>query len=1106
MLRSVSLWRTVLQRARADWPVLLAAWLLLVCATTLLSAALLYGDAVALSGLRHALTTATPVDASLEVDAAAAPSDVGRFDGLVQPLVTDALAPVGGEVALEVRADGFAPAGADPTDTSHLTSLSSFQDLARHAQLVDGRWPVAGRQPFEATLSAGAATALGLSVGSAVSLTDRLENGLTVRLVVTGIWRPDPADPYWRGDALDLTGVEASGASTTRGPFAVEQADLVGLPVTHKLDLRWAGVLDVGVLRPDDLGALQARLAGLAGAIAADLGPQAGFTTSSQLSVTLAGVAPTILVARSAILVLALEFAVVAGYAVLLVGGVLLERRRPEAALLRSRGASQRDLAVLTLAEAVLIAVPAAMVAPILGIGLVHLLGAVGPLEATGVVDAVTITAGGVIAAGAAAATCAAALVLPTLGEGFDVAGLRAALGRQAPTMLAQRAGLDIALVVLAVLGLWQLRVYGATLTRTVRGALGLDPLLIAAPAIGLVAGALIAIRLLPRLAELAERAFARGPSLVAGYGTRQLARRPLRFTRAALLLLLAVALGTFAAAYDATWTRSQADQAAYRAVADERVVLESHPDLPAWGIGSAYRAVPGVQTAMAVLDQELEVGSAVRAGTLLGIDPAAAAELVTFPPDPTADTPPTHLLGGLAAQRPAPTGLPLPDGTRRLGVTLAVDLHIGDATQAGGTPPVEGNVDLAVVVATPDGMARITGPTVGFLAASQRLEVPLAVTVDGVDARLAAGSRLEAVELTVSTADGDPLVGTIAVKALEVSPAGTGSSWQALPFDAQAGGWGWQLIRSGTISDLAASPGGPGQLAFGSPGASLRALLLDPRLGSAALRLWAPMPTPPALPALVDDAFLAQTGAGIGDTVLATSQGYSLHLKVIGRAADLPPADPGVAAAYVDGATLQGAAFSDLDSLGVPGEWWLAVDPAAAAAVETTLAGPPYPTASVTGRASLTEALTGDPISLGAIGALLLGSVIALAMAAIGFVVTATIAVEERRPELALLQAMGVSRRAMARWLLVENGALLAAGLLLGTAVGWLLAWLTLPFVAFTPDGSAPVPTPTTLLPWSALVPIYGVGLVALLVTALLVRGQLARIQISGLLRNGET
>ena len=92
------------------------------------------------------------------------------------------------------------------------------------------------------------------------------------------------------------------------------------------------------------------------------------------------------------------------------------------------------------------------------------------------------------------------------------------------------------------------MRIYGAPLTTNARGALGVDPLLVAAPAIGLLAGAVLAIRIVPRLAQLAERLLEPRRGLVLPLTGQQIARRPLRYTRTALLLMLAASLGTFAA------------------------------------------------------------------------------------------------------------------------------------------------------------------------------------------------------------------------------------------------------------------------------------------------------------------------------------------------------------------------------------------------------------------------------------------------------------------------------------------------------------------------------------------------------------------------------
>jgi len=59
-----------------DWPVVAAAWLLLLCATTLLTAGTLYGDAVALGGLRAAMAAGLLTVLLVAV--------VGSLDGIAQ--------------------------------------------------------------------------------------------------------------------------------------------------------------------------------------------------------------------------------------------------------------------------------------------------------------------------------------------------------------------------------------------------------------------------------------------------------------------------------------------------------------------------------------------------------------------------------------------------------------------------------------------------------------------------------------------------------------------------------------------------------------------------------------------------------------------------------------------------------------------------------------------------------------------------------------------------------------------------------------------------------------------------------------------------------------
>ena len=97
-------------------------------------------------------------------------------------------------------------------------------------------------------------------------------------------------------------------------------------------------------------------------------------------------------------------------------------------------------------------------------------------------------------------------------------------------------------------------------------GTLGIDPLLVAAPALALLAGTVLTLRLLPLVARLAERRAAGGRGLTAALAGWQLSRRPMRGAGPVLLLVLAVALGMLAIGQGASWSRSQDDRADFAA------------------------------------------------------------------------------------------------------------------------------------------------------------------------------------------------------------------------------------------------------------------------------------------------------------------------------------------------------------------------------------------------------------------------------------------------------------------------------------------------------------------------------------------------------------
>lgn len=1075
----------MLKRSRADWPVVLASWVLLASALALLAAGTLYTDAVTLAGLHRELEAAPPADRSVIVRTQILADRLDGADNAVVPELERVLAPTGGDIVRVLRSSPYAAADAAAGSVTDLTLFAAYEGIEDHATLTEGAWATAGAAPIQATLSEGAAAALGVRAGDTLRLVSRLDASRLVDVAITGVWRPDPADPWWMGEPLALSGSEEGGSFTTHGPLVVAADDLVTGALAQPLDAQWRAIPALAGFTPANVDEVAAVTASAEERINAAL----PFTNRAQvltkLPQILASVDRSVLVTQAGILLLLVQFGVLAAYAIVLVAALLLERRRTETALLRARGGGLSHLVAMSLGEALLVTVPAVIAAPWLAALLVQAVRLNPALEGVGLEPPLPGPSTFAVAA-MGGLVALLALTIPTVASAVNIAGVRAAVGRQVGRTLPQRLGLDLVLVLVAIIALAQLRLYGAPITRNARGALGVDPLLVAAPAIGLLAGAVIAIRLVPRLAELMERVLARGRGLVPALAGRQIARRPLRYTRAALLLILAAALGTFASAHAATWTRSQADQAAYAAGADVRLQPGPRSAIPAASLGGAIRAVPGVTAATPVVDAAIQLGTTLRDGQLRGIDGAAMADIVRLRDDATGEATRSALRALGAAREPAP-GLAIPAGTQRL--SLTVDSEV--APVEGFDPVAKGNDGLtfSLLLLDADGrLVRVPGSSGELGTSGVRLEAPL-VGSDGASVALPA--TIAAVQLAVTTGEGANVVadGHVDVTGLAASPDATGDTWMPLPVT----GGRTRIAIEGNSS------------VESNPPASLPERIDVTQLFARQRLLYQRSLVPgdaPVAPVLVGPAFLERTGASVGDTLHASAFGVPLTIRIVGEVDGFPTLDGAKPFALIDGLALD---LVRLDAGAAPvdtSEWWVATEDGSSAGVAAAVAAEPISAQAVVDRTAVQTDLVGDPLGLGVIGILGLGSIAALLFAAIGFLVSVTVGTAERLGELALLKALGLGPRALLTWLSAESVALLVVGLLAGVGLGLVLAWLALPFATLTANGEPPVPAPVVVVPAEALLPTVALGLVLVLATVLLVRRQLPAARTSSVLR----
>ena len=1067
--------RIVLQRSVADWLIVIATWLVIVCATALVAIGVLYGDAVALTGLRRIIADEPPTATSVVVEMRAAEDELAAVVETIEAQVGRILRWTGGELITIEQSETYALPEQASEDTTALAVFGSYAAIEDHAQLLDGAWPVGGAEDVETALSRVAADALGLTVGDTVSLESQRGNR-AVNAEVVGIWQPaDPTDPYWNADPLELAGVTESASFRTHGPFVVAREDLLGRTVSGNVALEYRALPDFEQLAIDDADRVRADTAALERRLGDALGDRAFFQVSTELDDILGTAGRSLLVSRSGVVVLTIQFAVLAGYALLLVAGLLVDQRKVETALLRSRGAGVGHVVLFSFLEALVLVVPAVLVAPWLAVGVLGMLNVAGPLADAGIRIEPRVDSTVLLAAGMAGAAAILGLVLPALGAGRGLAAVRQTISRQGNRTIAQRLGLDLALIILAGVGLWQLRTYGAPLTQSVRGSVGLDPLLVAAPAIGLLAGSILALRIVPLAAELAERVLTGRRGLVASLGARQLSRRPLRYTRSALLLMLAAALGTFAGAYASTWTRSQADQAAYRTPTGVRVEVAEFADLPTWAIGQAYRTVDGVTDAVPVSLDRFEFEGSGN-GRILGIDAERAASLVTFRPD-LADAPLADVLAPLAEGRRTADGVVL-DGSPvafRVDVTAAFEALIADESSVTISPGLRG-IAPAVVLRDADGVIhRVTGSRIAVGLGAQSVEVPLRFDLpDGGVLEPAGPLELLAVNLRIELPPGALATGTLTLDALDV----IGEDGAATPIDLA----GVDAITATEQEPLA----GFGAADFTS---------LDLPIGTA--------PEDGPIPALASAGYLERTGVLVGDVVELGQLTQRRSYEIVGSLRGFPTLDPNDPFLVVDLPDLAAAELADGGELEIA-EWWLATDPGAGTDVADALRADPFSAASILVRDEVERGLVGDPVALGLIGALALGALAAVVFASIGFIVSATVSARERLGEFALLQAIGLSHRQLSAWISLENAFLLAIGLVSGTGLGLVLAWVVLPFVTLTQEATLAVPPVEVVIPWGIYGLIYLVALVALAITVVVIGNLLGRVRVSGVLRSG--
>jgi putative ABC transport system permease protein len=524
------------------------------------------------------------------------------------------------------------------------------QDVADHIKYVAGRAPTKAAREMTITVPAAEAGAakdtelkvpvlevalsvetlkrIGLHVGDTWVLrpdeSDRLvgrsaggsQVPIRAAIDIVGSFEPnDPHEEYWLDDtALIRPAIHRSGDTDQVWMTAVvapqAYGELVGTAAgQYPIHYAWRYFTDVPRLESDRLASTVADLRRLDGTFSSASGPVVqGTLLQSGLLPLLASVQERWAAVAAVLAVVGLGPVAVAIAALVLVGVLVMDRRRPALALNRARGASSGQLILAVLIEGLAISLPPAALATALAFVLIP----AGPARLT-VLAAVLVAI--VTALVLVAASAPTALAAPR-GPGRDATIVR----RPSPRRLL----FEAFVVVLAILGAYLLverGVAGASSTTTLTGV---DPFIALVPALAGIAAGIIAVRLLPIPLLGVSKLAARRRDLVPSLSLRRVTRGG--SGGSVLIVLMATAtIGTFATA-----TLVHLERAS-QAIAWEQVGAPYRVAAPA-PLPAAFDPLklPGVDAAAG----EYEVSSARQDGFLplqfVAIDAPAYEQVIT--------------------------------------------------------------------------------------------------------------------------------------------------------------------------------------------------------------------------------------------------------------------------------------------------------------------------------------------------------------------------------------------------------------------------------------------------------------------------------------------
>ncbi len=1124
MHTTATILRMVIRRSLANRRLLATVVVGVVMSAALMSSVILYSDAIRDLGLRYALRTSEPVDRNIRIVASGRPSvpEYANRRETIDGTLNRKLGSILSDVVHYGRSATFylaEPGQPFPEeDTRPRAHFQFVDDFDKHVALVDGRQPNAptGDSPphIEVLFGKAAAEDLGVALGESFDLHPFWRQDLPpVVVTVVGLVEPkDYSDPFWFGktDRFAYT----SGSWDTY-PFWVAE-DVMNKVVAGYLQDMDSTIETYGLVA---IGAINARNArhfeDETRALGVEVREQvSGATVDSELPEIISTYRTKLFFTRLPLFALMLQVVGIALYYLVMVATMLIERQSGEIALLRSRGASSAQVIAIYAIEGLFLCGSAAVAGPFIARLGISVLGYTPPfqeLSGNAALDVpISRLAFGAALGGAALAF--AALLIPAWRAARQTTiDYKHSLARPQTQPLFLRYYMDLVLVAIGAFLFYQLREKGSFVTEKLFGDLSADPLLLLSPTLFMLMVALVFLRIFPLALRFVAWSTHRMDSPTVALGLNRMTRAPMQYSRLILLLLLATAVGMFAAGYRATLERGYDDRSAFESGAPSRLESIRQPlALPNDVMQERVQQATGSENvSMAVRSTGSYSVSQYNQHSIvmLGVVPGEFEDVAYWRDDFAGPSLGSLLERTKMPEAERPEGAVIPAGSQRIGVwavmpvapnvgTFGIRLKDADGTywEYNMTPTTAGAATEWRFF-----QADLTRPNQLRFNQSLKYSTLTEKTFDAVYVRLTGPSPQVAQRVQV-------LVDDVQVSDAARPPGSTGEDT------------GWSIVeafesitRYGLITG--SSPGDPG---------TISAAAGESRDGSAAVRISFPRErgastlfglrlerAPGPLPVLADQKFLDISGKKNGDEFTVFVNRQYVQVKLVGSFNLFPGFDPTRSESLLvaDRTAMQELA-SELPALAdgayVNDAW---MSPATAGIMNReSLVAKGVQADGLFDQVDIRAAQDADPlIAASWEGILFLSFGAVLLLTGLGFAVYATLAVQSRSLEFAILRTMGYTNRQVLGLVSFEQMFVIVAGVAVGTILGFPLGRLMIGYLGVTESGGDPVPPLVSQVSWSAVLTVYSLLAVVFVGTIASLAAVYSRLAVHKALRIGE-